>query len=53
MEILTGQPAGTPGPDGLYPEDSVFAKVNDRLRKLAEEAKLYMQKEEEEEEEEK
>ncbi|PXF58682.1 MAG: ATP-dependent protease [Deltaproteobacteria bacterium] len=48
MEILTGQPAGIPGPDGRYPVDSVFAKVNDRLRKLAEEAKLFMQKEEEE-----
>ncbi len=48
MEILTGQPAGIPGPDGSYPEDSVFAKVNDRLKKLAEEAKLFMQKEEEE-----
>ena len=46
IEILTGQPAGIPGPDGSYPEDSVFAKVNDRLRKLAEEAKLFMQKEE-------
>lgn len=45
MEILTGQPAGILEPDGHYPEDSVFAKVNDRLRKLAEEAKLYMQKE--------
>jgi predicted ATP-dependent protease len=53
LEILTGQPAGTPGPDGRYPEDSVFAKVDDKLRKLAEEAKLFMQKEEEEEEKEK
>jgi lon-related putative ATP-dependent protease len=50
LGILTGLPAGAPGPDGRYPEDSVFAKVNDRLRKLAEEAKLFMQKEEEEEE---
>jgi lon-related putative ATP-dependent protease len=50
LEILTGQPAGAPGPDGRYPENSVFAKVDDRLRKLAEEAKLFMQKEEEEEE---
>ncbi len=50
LEILTGQPAGAPGPDGRYPEDSVFAKVNGRLRKLAEEARLFMQKEEEEEE---
>ncbi|MDL1958856.1 MAG: AAA family ATPase [Deltaproteobacteria bacterium] len=49
LEILTGQPAGAPGPDGRYPEDSVFAKVSDRLRKLAEEAKLFMQKEEEKE----
>lgn len=45
LEILTGQPAGAPGPDGRYPEDSVFAKVDDRLRKLAEEARLFMQKE--------
>ncbi|MBW2081243.1 MAG: ATP-dependent protease, partial [Deltaproteobacteria bacterium] len=45
LEILTGQPAGIPGPGGRYPKNSVFAKVNDRLRKLAEKAKLYMQKE--------
>jgi len=51
LEILTGQPAGELGPDGCYPEGSVFAKVKDRLRKLAEEARLFMQKEREEEKE--
>jgi lon-related putative ATP-dependent protease len=47
MEILTGQSAGICGPDGRYSKDSIFAKVNDRLTKLAEEARLYMQKQEE------
>ncbi len=44
IEILTGQPAGVPGPDGCYPDDSVFGKVNARLRELAEEAKTYAEK---------
>jgi predicted ATP-dependent protease len=47
MEILTGRPSGVCRPDGSYPEDSVFAKVNDRLIKLAEEAKSFMQRQEE------
>jgi predicted ATP-dependent protease len=46
LEILTGQPAGTAGPDGCYPEDTVFAKVNNRLKILAEKAKLFTQREE-------
>ena len=44
IEILTGQPAGVPGPDGCYPGGSVFGKVNARLWKLAEKARRYIQK---------
>ncbi len=44
VEILTGQPAGVPGPDGRYPENSIFERVDARLRKLAEEAKGYAEK---------
>jgi lon-related putative ATP-dependent protease len=36
IELLTGMPAGTPGPDGEYPEGTVFRKVADRLRAMAE-----------------
>ncbi len=45
IEILTGQPAGVSGPDGRYPKDSVFEKVDARLKRLAEEAKTYAEKE--------
>jgi lon-related putative ATP-dependent protease len=31
IELLTGVPAGTPGPDGRYPKDSINRKVEDRL----------------------
>ena len=45
LEILTGRPAGTLGPDGCYSAGSVFAKVDERLRDLAEKIKLFSQKE--------
>jgi lon-related putative ATP-dependent protease len=31
LEILTGQPAGTPDAQGLFPVDSIFAKVSKNL----------------------
>lgn len=36
IEILTGMEAGTLQEDGTYPEGTVFRKVDDRLRKIAE-----------------
>ncbi len=42
IEILTGMPAGEAGPDGTYPEGTLFAKVDECLRQLAEEAREFM-----------
>ena len=36
IELLTGVPAGERGPDGTFPEGSVYRKVADRLRDMAE-----------------
>jgi hypothetical protein len=36
IELLTGRPAGTRGPDGGYPEGSVHQLVAARLRGYAE-----------------
>ena len=41
MEVLTGLPAGAPGPDGLFPAGSVNARVAERLAALAEKAKAF------------
>lgn len=35
MEILTGLPAGTPGPDGKFPPGTLYALVDERLARLA------------------
>ncbi len=35
MEILTGIPAGAPGPDGKFPPESLFALVDARLSRMA------------------
>jgi predicted ATP-dependent protease len=35
MEILTGIPAGTPGPDGKFPPGTLYALVDERLARLA------------------
>jgi hypothetical protein len=35
MEILTGIPAGAPGPDGKFPPESLFALVDARLARMA------------------
>jgi len=36
IEILTGMEAGTLQPDGIYPEGTLFRKVDDRLLELVE-----------------
>ncbi|HEM61873.1 MAG TPA: ATP-dependent protease, partial [Chloroflexi bacterium] len=36
IEILTGWPAGEPDEEGLYPEDSVHGRVQERLEEIAE-----------------
>ena len=36
MELLTGQPAGERQPDGTYPEGSINARVDARLREMGE-----------------
>ncbi len=35
VELLTGVPAGEAGADGRFPEDSVFGRVQRRLREMA------------------
>ncbi len=42
IEILTGMPAGEMGTDGAYPDGTLFSRVDERLRQMAEEAKEYM-----------
>ncbi|QJA05362.1 AAA family ATPase [Thermosulfurimonas marina] len=46
IEILTGRPAGEPGPDGRYPEGTVFYLVDQRLRELAERAREFAKEKE-------
>ncbi|MEW6669124.1 MAG: ATP-binding protein [Thermodesulfobacteriota bacterium] len=41
IEILTGREAGAPGPDGKYPEGTINALVNQKLRSLAEGLKEF------------
>ncbi|MCL7453071.1 MAG: AAA family ATPase, partial [Anaerolineae bacterium] len=36
IEILTGWPAGEPDEEGLYPEDTVHGRVQERLEEIAE-----------------
>ncbi|MCE5243674.1 MAG: ATP-binding protein [Syntrophobacteraceae bacterium] len=36
IEVLTGIPAGKIQEDGMYPEETVFHKVDERLRKMGE-----------------
>ncbi|MDO8615913.1 MAG: AAA family ATPase [Dehalococcoidia bacterium] len=36
IELLTGTPAGERGPDGAYPEGSINARVDARLREMGE-----------------
>lgn len=48
IEILTGIPAGVRGPDGRFPEGTVFRKAEDRLVALAEKRKAFAAREGEE-----
>ena len=41
IEILTGVPAGEPGEDGKYPEDTVFGVVQRNLKSLTEKVKAF------------
>jgi predicted ATP-dependent protease len=41
LEVLTGMPAGVPGPDGAYPEGTVNFLVRRRLRELAERLRRF------------
>ena len=41
IEILTGVPAGEKQPDGSFPENTVYRKVDDRLKKIASIVKEY------------
>ena len=50
IELLTGIPAGVRNEDGSYPGDSVYGKVNARLKELAEGLKEFGKKEEEKKE---
>lgn len=46
MEILTGVPAGRPLPEGGFPEGSINARVDQKLRDMMELAKKFMREEE-------
>ncbi|MGD9504087.1 MAG: Lon protease family protein [Syntrophobacteraceae bacterium] len=41
IEILTGMEAGACQPDGTYPEGTLFRKVDDRLKEIAEIVQKY------------
>ncbi len=41
IEVLTGVPAGVPGPDGSYPEGSIHHLVDKRLGEMAQSLKNY------------
>jgi lon-related putative ATP-dependent protease len=49
IEILTGMEAGEIQEDGSYPEDTLFRKVDDRLKEMAEMEKEFGKSKEEEE----
>jgi lon-related putative ATP-dependent protease len=41
IELLTGVPAGEPGPDGTYPSESIHGRIEARLTELAEVVREY------------
>jgi ATP-dependent Lon protease len=47
IEVLTGVPAGEKGPDGAYPDGSINALVDNKLRELAEGIKEFGEEKEE------
>ena len=49
IEILTGVPAGERDEEGKFPEESVFGKVQARLRQMARNARDFMKKKGEDE----
>jgi lon-related putative ATP-dependent protease len=51
IEILTGAQAGERQPDGTYPDGTIFRKVDDRLRQMAETAREFAKGKEEGEKE--
>ena len=51
IEILTGVEAGERQPDGTYPEGTIFRKVDDKLRQMAETAREFAKGKEEGEKE--
>jgi len=51
IEILTGMQAGERQPDGTYPEGTIFRKVDDKLRQMAETAREFAKGREEGEKE--
>jgi predicted ATP-dependent protease len=50
IEILTGMKAGELQEDGTYPEGTLFQKVDDKLREMAEMEKEFGKGREDEEE---
>ena len=50
IEILTGMEAGSIQPDGTYPEDTLFRRVDDRLMEIADIVKRFGKEAEEENE---
>jgi len=50
IEILTGMEAGELQEDGTYPEGTLFRKVDDKLREMAEMEKEFGKSKEDEEE---
>ena len=53
IELLTGMPAGVRNEDGSYPENTVYGKVDARLKELAEGLREFGKKDEEKKEDEK
>jgi predicted ATP-dependent protease len=50
IEILTGMEAGEIQEDGTYPEGTLYQKVDDKLREMAEMEKEFGKSKEDEEE---
>jgi predicted ATP-dependent protease len=46
IEILTGMEAGSLRPDGTYPKGTLFGKVDDRLKELADIVRKFGKEEE-------
>jgi hypothetical protein len=42
IAVLTGTAAGDRGPDGSFPPESIYGRVEDRFRQLAEAVREYL-----------